>query len=218
MDVTDARQEDRYTVTNRLEGTLAGNDVILVDIGIHGAQLKHPVPIKLGTVGKLQIKVSPADGDLRVEGHVVWSKLAPKASPTGERPYHSGIRIEDPEGQLPPTIERMLELSMIKLDKDSIEKKRKMIEARTKSKGQPGVKLFGAKAPRIPDDVILLVKQTQLRLRSNPAENVKWLNRAKYSLDEAGLQIQQRDDVLAVWEYLERSIELEIIGRVLDQG
>jgi Tfp pilus assembly protein PilZ len=216
MEVVDSRQEERYTLTGRIEGTLAGIEVVFVDLGLHGVQLKHSTPMKLGSIGKLVFRIAGSEEKIELPGHVVWSRLATKATPNGERPYFSGVRLDDENGKMASVIGRLLNMSLVKPDKASIERKKKTLEDRQRSKQQPGIKFFGARAPRVPDDVILLVRQTRLRLQANPAENVKWLNRAKYSLDEAGVQIHHRDDVLAVWEYLERSVELDIIARVLD--
>lgn len=216
MDITDSRQDDRYTLTTRLEGNLGGVDVVLVDLGPHGVQVKHPTPMKLGTVGKLTFRIPGEESDVRLPGHVVWSRLSERAGPDGERPYYSGVRLDDPDGTMASILGRMLNTSVARADEESLGRKRKMLEARERSKQQPGVKFFGANVPRVPDDVILLVRQTRLRLQANPTENVKWLNRAKYSLDEAGVQIHHREDVLAVWEYLERSVQLDIIARILD--
>jgi Tfp pilus assembly protein PilZ len=216
MDIVESRQEERYTVSGRVEGTLAGIEVVLVDLGLHGVQLKHATPIKLGSSGKLALSIAGSDEKLEIPAHVVWSRLATKAAPGGERPYFTGARLDDKDGKMASVIGRLLNMALAKPDKESIERKKKTLEERQRSKQQPGIKFFGARAPRVPDDVILLVRQTRQRLQANPAENVKWLNRAKYSLDEAGVQIHHRDDVLAVWEYLERSVELDIIARVLD--
>jgi len=216
MDVVESRQEERYTITGPLEGSLAGADVTIVDMGLHGAQLKHSSPIKLGSTGRLTFRIAGSDEKFDFPVHVVWSRLATKALPSGERPYFSGVRMEDGEGRMATVIGRLLNMALARPDRESIDRKKRALEDRERSKQQPGIKFFGARAPRVPDDVILLVRQTRLRLQSNPTENVKWLNRAKYSLDEAGVQIHHRDDVLAVWEYLERSVELDIIARVLD--
>lgn len=216
MEIVESRQEERYAVNGRVEGNLAGIEVVLVDIGLHGAQLKHASPIKLGSSGKLALRIEGSEEKFEVPAHVVWSRLATKATPAGERPYFTGARLDDKDGRMASLIGRLLNMSLVKPDKESIDRKKKALEEKQRSKQQPGIKFFGARAPRVPDDVILLVRQTRQRLQANPAENVKWLNRAKYSLDEAGVQIHHRDDVLAVWEYLERSIELDIIARVLD--
>ena len=126
------------------------------------------------------------------------------------------MRLEDPEGRMEAIIRRLVDLSLASRNKDSIQLKVKALEERERSKRQPGIKFFGGQAPRIPDDVILLVRQTRQRLQANPEESVKWLNRAKYSLDASGSQVRLRDDVIAVWEYLERSVELDIIARILN--
>ena len=215
MDINESRQENRYTVLQRIDGALASVDLEIIDVGEHGVQAKHITPVKLGTTGKLWFHLPGTDTSVKLPAHVVWSKIATKAGPGGVRPYYTGIRLDDPEGAMLAAIERMIELSVVRPDKESIERKRKALEEKEKSKAYSGVKFMGAKEPRIPDDVILLVKQARYRLQNNPAESVKWLNRAKYSLDEAGVQIHHRDDVLAIWEYLERSIELNIIARVL---
>lgn len=216
MDIVESRQEERYTITGRVEGSFAGADVVLVDLGLHGVQLRHNSPIKLGSSGKLSFRIADAGEKFEMPAHVVWSRLATKANLQGERPYFSGVRVEDDDGRMAAIIGRLLNMAYAKPDRESIERKRKSLEEKHRAKQQPGIKFFGARAPRVPDDVILLVRQTRQRLQANPAENVKWLNRAKYSLDGAGVQIHHRDDVLAVWEYLERSIELDIIARVLD--
>ena len=115
-----------------------------------------------------------------------------------------------------PAIDRLVESSSIRLDNLSLEKKRKAMAEKEKARQQPGFKHVGQK-PRITDDVILLVRQTRNRLKVNPAEAVKWYNRAKFSLDQSGVQIHQRDEVLAIWEYLERSVEIDIISRIINE-
>jgi hypothetical protein len=108
----------------------------------------------------------------------------------------------------------MTEMNLLRLDTQSLEKKRKVLAEKEKARQHLGFKIVGQK-PRIPDDVILLVRQTRGRLQDNPAEAVKWYNRAKFSLDQSGVQIHERDEVLAIWEYLERSVEIDIIARII---
>ena len=109
-----------------------------------------------------------------------------------------------------------LRSNAVRPDRASLEKKRKMLVEKEKAKQHGGVKFMGQRM-RIPDDVILLVKQTRSRLADNPAEAVKWYNRAKFSLDQSGVQIHAHDEVLAVWEYLERSVEIDIIMRIIEE-
>jgi hypothetical protein len=216
LDVSDARSEDRYLTQVTLGGTLGPTDISVVDIGEHGAQVRHPTPVKLGAIARLAFALPAGHGEVRVQATVVWSRLAAKPDASGRRDFFTGLRLDDDEGAVKDAIEHLLRANALRPDRASLEKKRKMLAEKEKSKQHGGVKFMGQRM-RIPDDVILLVKQTRSRLADNPAEAVKWYNRAKFSLDQSGVQIHAHDEVLAVWEYLERSVEIDIIMRILEE-
>ena len=73
----------------------------------------------------------------------------------------------------------------------------------------------------IPSDEILLIQQARERLATHPDEALKWYNRARYALDAEdspiASEIRHRHDVLAVWEYLERTLPLTTIVRVFER-
>jgi hypothetical protein len=217
LDVADARSENRYLTQVTLAGTFGSSDITIVDIGEHGAQVRHPVPVKLGAIARLAFPLPAGHGQVRVQATVVWSKLATKADASGRRDFFTGLRLDDDEGSVKDAIEHLLRSNAVRADRGSLEKKKKMLVEKEKAKQHGGVKFMGQRM-RIPDDVILLVKQTRSRLADNPAEAVKWYNRAKFSLDQSGVQIHARDEVLAVWEYLERSIEIDIIMRIIEEN
>jgi len=216
-DVTDARSENRYLAQVTLSGTLGSTDVTVVDLGEHGAQVRHPTPVKLGSIARLAFPLPTGHGQVRVQATVVWSRIATKADANGRRDFFTGLRLDDDEGSVKNAIQDMLRSNAIRPDRASLEKKKRMLAEKEKAKQHGGVKFMGQRM-RIPDDVILLVKQTRARLADNPAEAVKWYNRAKFSLDQSGVQIHARDEVLAVWEYLERSIEIDIIIRIIEEN
>ncbi|MGK2859786.1 MAG: hypothetical protein ACSLFQ_21525 [Thermoanaerobaculia bacterium] len=212
MSIDEDRSEQRFEILRRIEGNLGKVEFVLCDIGDHGMHVQHTVPIRLGTEAPVRFSVPEAQLSVLLTGFVVWSRFA---SPGDTRPYHSGVRVDDPEQILMRVVERLHSSRAVRLDERSMERKRKSLEERARSRHAPRLRQIGAQ--RIPDDVILLVKQARQRLQGNPAEMVRWFNRAKFSLNEVGGQIHERDDVLAVWEYLERSVELPIIARVLDE-
>jgi hypothetical protein len=69
-------------------------------------------------------------------------------------------------------------------------------------------------------DQVLLIQHARDRLRTHPDEALKWYNRAKYSIAQSAVgtpdMLYHREEVLAVWEYLERTVELQTIARVFD--
>jgi hypothetical protein len=73
----------------------------------------------------------------------------------------------------------------------------------------------------IPPQVVRLVEQARERLASSFDDSVKWYNRARYSLSDATVQreadgIHHKEDVLAVWEFLDRKVDIATIARVFD--
>ncbi len=212
MSGEEARSEHRYVTQRRIDGTLAKVDIVVCDIGDHGLHIQHSSPVRLGTEAPVRFAVPDANLSVQLNSFVVWSRFA---SAGDTRPYHSGVRVDDPTGVLQEAIEQLLAARAIRLDEASMARKATALEAKAQARSAPRMKQMSM-VPRIPDDVILLVKQARLRLQANPTEMIRWFNRAKFSLNDAGEQIHRRDDVLAVWEYLERSVELDIIARVLD--
>jgi hypothetical protein len=72
---------------------------------------------------------------------------------------------------------------------------------------------------------VTLIQQTRKRLRADPIEAIKWYNRARYSLSDQDARVVEaftrqgyREEVLAVWEVLERKIPLGMIARVFTEG
>ncbi len=215
-DNLDTRSEVRFIAQSRIEGAFGSVELVLIDLGEHGVQAQHATPIKLGTTARLQFVVPGTTQQVRVPACVIWSRISTRPDLSGSHNYRSGLRAEDEAGALKESIERMVELAMLKRDLLSLDKKQKALIEKDKARQHLGVKVVGRGSPRLPGDVILLVKQTRQRLQANPTEAVKWYNRAKYSLDEAGVQIHHRDEILAIWEYLERSVELNIIARIIE--
>lgn len=216
-EVSDARSEHRYAAQVTMGGTFGPTEVTIVDIGEHGAQVRHPTPVKLGAIARLAFALPTGNEQVRILATVVWSRIATKPDTTGRRDFFTGMRLDDNEGSVKAAIELMLSSNALRADRTSLERKRRMLAEKEKAKQQGGVKFTGQRT-RIPDDVILLVRQTRSRLADNPAEAVKWYNRAKFSLDQSGVQIHARDEVLMIWEYLERSVEIDIISRIIGEA
>ena len=106
---------------------------------------------------------------------------------------------------------------MLRADPDTLHRKKKRQEERQKKLSTtPSIK-YVKTSSAIPSDELLLIQHARERLRSNPDEAQRWYNRARFALveEETSMRLEanipHREDVLAVWEYLERSIDLQLI-------
>lgn len=205
--VEDLRSSDRYILNERLTGAFGSAPVTLIDLGEQGVQIEHAQPLRLATKGRLWFK--RADVSVSLHAFVVWSKLFGKA-------YRSGLRIDEPAADFLSAIQTMAAHGILKKDDESLNRKRKRIEEKQAAKaGQPTMKFVATESDISPDQV-LLVQHARERIKENFDDAQKWYSRAYFALRSSGEATKYPEDVLAVWEYLERSVPLAIIKRVFE--
>ena len=158
-----------------------------------------------------------------VQGLVVWSHLSKTRDSNGKMLYHSGIHVPDGSEELVAAIEILARQGVVRKESDSLERKRVTLEERGHQRQTRPIIKFARHGRDADTDTALLIIQARDRLRANPDEALRWYNRAKYSIIDSGSpvatdQLRHREEALAVWEYLERTIDLDTIERVFDRG
>jgi hypothetical protein len=219
-DIRDLRGSDRFIAIDPLAGFFGPTSVVILDLAHQGAQVEHAQPLRLGTRARLVFK--RADISVAVNGIAIWSHLSKTPNERGKYLYRTGIRIESPESELASAVQRLSGGGYLRRDEHSLQRKRERAEEKHLERlRQPQVKVIRPDHD-IPTDTVLLIEHARTRLRGDPEEARKWYNRARFALTEehsrAGAEsIRHREDVLAVWEYLERSIDLATIVRVFER-
>jgi hypothetical protein len=223
-DIKDLRGSERYIVTERLSGSFGAAQVAVLDLAEQGAQVEHAQPLRLATKGRLWFK----RGEVAVSLHafVVWSRLSKIPNEQGKYLYRSGLRIDEGVSEFVLAMQMLAEHGVIKKDSDSLNRKRRRHEEREQEKlGKPVMKRV-ATEPDISPDQVLLIEHARKKLRENFDEAQKWYSRAYFALRDGRTGVtgvtselmRYPEDVLAVWEYLERSVPLSTIKRVFDQS
>jgi hypothetical protein len=214
--IEDSRTAPRFTVTAPVAGFFGATTVRLMSISATGAQIEHSAPVKPGSRGRAGFNVR--ERAFTFTGDVVWSRLSKHLGPDGKPLYRSGLRSSDP-GALEALLEALDSVRFVAPDRDSLERKRqKLAERRKAQQAVPQVKLLTSQE-LIQTDELLLIMQARDRFRLNPEEATKWYNRAKFTMAEYVGQHDSsfREEVFAIWEYLERTVDLGVIARVLDK-
>ena len=220
-DVKDLRGRERFRVKQKLSGSFGAAEVTLIDVAEEGAQVEHAQPLRLATKGRLWFK--RADVSVSLHAFVVWSRLSKTPNELGKYLYRSGLRFDEGAGNFPQTMQVLTDYGVIERDDESLNRKRKRIEEREQDKaGKPIVRQVATESDISPDQV-LLIQHARARLKENFDEAHKWYSRAYFALRDGRTAssaelMKYPEDVLAVWEYLERSVPLATIKRVFDQG
>lgn len=221
--LSELRSSDRFVVIEPLPGGFGSASITVLNLATRGAQIEHTQPLRLSLAGRLWFKSGRAT--VSVQGRVVWSHLSKTRDSNGKLLYHSGIHVPDGSEDLVAAIETLAHEGVVRKESDSLERKRATLEERDQQRQtRPIVKFVRHGRDTDTDtDTVLLIMQARDRLRANPDEALRWYNRAKFSIIDSGSpvatdQLRHREEALAVWEYLERSIDIATIERVFDRG
>ena len=216
MDVTDLRSTERFRVAQPLSGSFGLATVAVVDVSAGGAQIEHTQPLRLGSRARLLLK--RGEVAVAVPAQTVWSHLSKTPNSEGKYVYRSGVRLEQATQEYVAAMQLLFEQGAITADPESLERKKKK---ELEKASRPVVKYLRPDV-EITSDQRLLIEHARKQLLSNPDEAQRWYQRAKYAITHgtaslAGDDIHNREDVLAVWEYLERSVDVSIIAIVFER-
>ena len=148
---------------------------------------------------------------IEVAATVAWSALK------GVNPlrYRNGLAIAEKSEQLRLAIGQLCESGRAALDTHSLSLKLKILRARARQLA-PSYRTLGDSG--VPAEQYLLVQGVREELRLNPDAAMHWYRRARVTIADpatraAAPAIADHPDALAVWEYLDRSVDPSIIGR-----
>ena len=203
--IEELRQSDRFVVSSGLEGTFDGRAALIEDLSAHGARIVMPELLLAGKTAPLTLL------GFTVTGTVVWSAV--KA--VGVSSFRAGLRVDDKPELMRLAIGQLCELNRATLDTQSLRLKLKIMRARAR---QFAPSYQALQAAGIPVEQYLLIQGVREELRLNPEEAQHWYRRARITIADPSTRavappIADHPDALAVWEYLDRSVDPTIVSR-----
>ncbi len=214
--IEELRGTDRFFIAPAIEGVFGRVSLQIDDLSARGAGVRTNDNLPTGLVEKLSFRVPGSDPEIVAGARVVWSKLK---SVSGEaRRYHSGMAIDEKPELLRLAIGQLSQLNRALLDTKSLGLKLKILRARAR---QLAPSYRAIEASGIPAEQYLLIQGVREELRLNPEEAFHWYRRARLVIQDpatrsAAPPIADHPDALAVWEYLDRSVDPSIVGRAFD--
>jgi hypothetical protein len=211
--IAELRSTDRFDILPALEGTWNGEPAIVENLSAHGARIEFPRPLAAAANGLLVFAVPGAALSVSVYATVAWSAMK-SVDPAR---YRNGLYIEEKPELLRLAIGHLSENGHAALDTHSLALKLKVIRARARQLA-PTYRMVEKSG--VPAEQYLLIQCVREELRLNPDEAMHWYRRARLTINDpatriAAPAIADHPDALAVWEYLDRSIDPSIIGRTV---
>jgi hypothetical protein len=206
--IEDLRSSDRFDLSPMLDGEWNGFAVRIENLSARGGRIDTPNALSAGATGTLRFM------NLDVAATVAWSAVK------GVEParYRNGLAIAEKSELLRLAIAQLCENGRASLDTHSLGLKLKILRARAR---QLAPSYRNVEAAGIPVEQYLLVQGVREELRLNPDEAMHWYRRARITIADPATRttapaIADHPDALAVWEYLDRSIDASIIGRTFE--
>lgn len=220
MEVQELRISERFRTSEPLAGSFGSASVTLVDVSSAGAQIEHAQPLRIGTRARLWFK--RGEVAVSVTAHSLWSHLSKTPNAQGKYLYVSGLRLEYETRDFHHALQTLLDRGVISPDRESLDRKRqRQLERQQQKASRPSIKYLRPEV-EIPGDQQLMIEHARKQLLADPVEAQRWYHRAKYVITHGQANvaidaIRNREDVLAVWEYLERSVDISTIAIVFER-
>lgn len=208
--IEELRGNDRFTMQQPLGGRFGGVPVAIENLSVRGARIVIAQPIAMGASAPFAFM------DVDVAAQVAWCAVK-SLEPTM---YRAGLFINEKTERMRLAIGQLCEGGHAVLDTQSLALKLKIIRARARQLA-PSFRMIEANG--VPAEQYLLIQGVREELRLNPEEAMHWYRRARLTINDpntrrAAPAIADHPDALAVWEYLDRSVDPSLIGRTFNLG
>lgn len=207
--IEESRSNGRYVFRVALQAAFAATPIKVIDISASGVQVEHPEAINIGKEGQLSIRIKPGSS-FGVPARLVWSRFG-KGKAAGEKIYRSGLVFLSERANIAEDILDLLVRSADgSPDAESLKKKRLALSQKRKG-FIPIAKKPNYGAGTDSHD-LSVARKVSLWFRKNPDEALRWINRASNGNGQRPPGTESLTaEQLAVWEFLERKVDLEII-------
>lgn len=214
VEVTDSRRTPRFILDPAIPGTFNGVPVMIYNIAEGGVQFEHKERLSRFVYGDLLFSLPISPRVIRLGGHVAWSRVARKGGELQPWPYRCGLRVENLHALTIDTLAQLLRVKSVRPDRDSLERKRKiLLERQREQLMTPGLAPEEVPPPPLTlEECIERVQSARRHLRRNAdiARELAASGRREWREGAAS------DETIAVWQQLRHSVDPALISLVFD--
>lgn len=198
----DQRRVPRYVPRRQIDGIFDDVRFSIVQISATGLRIRHREPLVPGSEAKLTFALLNPARSVVVRARVVWTSLASSGE---ERFAISGLRITEHVERLARAVDSLLATHDLQPERRTHQRR-----------ASDATAILAAS-----DEEIALITAAMQRFKSDPVEASRWYSRARFALSDENVRRvaprrpRDREEVLGIWEYLERQIEIEKVANVV---
>lgn len=193
----------RYVPLRQLGGIFGDTKFFIMQLSATGMRIRHNEPLMPGDEAKLSFALLKPARSVVVRAKVVWTSLARSGN---DRFSISGLRIIDHQDRVAAAIDSLRAANELQPERRA--NSRRATDTMSVLSG-------------ISDEEMALVTAAVQKFATDPVEASRWYSRARFALTDENVRRaapdkpRDREEVLGIWEYLERQVEIEKIAGVV---
>ncbi|HKO55172.1 MAG TPA: PilZ domain-containing protein [Thermoanaerobaculia bacterium] len=206
LESIDNRISPRYKPRRQVGGTFGNVKFAVLQMSESGLRIRHDETLLPGEEARMSIALVRPQQSVLIKARVVWTSIAQR----GDGPTFciSGVRVTEHEDRLQRTVAMLRDARELEPEKPP--------GSRAAARDETPSALRG-----MSDDEVAAILRAVRKLTDDPIEASRWYARGRFATaDEQVRQALQqhardREQVLGVWEYLERRIDLRKVAGVV---
>lgn len=204
-DHTDLRLAARYTPRRQLAAMFRDVKVQVLQLSNTGLRIRHTEALRPGEDARLSVALPQPQRSFVMRARVVWTSIAQSGS--GPSFFISGLRVTANGERLATAVDLLRANHDLQLA-PSDDRRRKAREVPPAVNG-------------LADEDVAAIIRAVRKFASDPAEATRWYTRARFAVaDEAVRKAaprggRERDEVLGIWEYLQRRVDIDAVAGVM---
>ena len=202
-DEPEQRIATRFVPLRQLGGIFGDVKFVVMQLSATGFRIRHNEPLMPGDEAKLSFALMRPARSVVVRARVVWTSLATSGQ---ERFSISGLRIIEHQDRVAAAIDAMRAANELQPERRG-----------TLRRATDNMAVISG----VSDEDIALVTAAVQKFASDPVEASRWYSRARFALSDetvrraAPERPRDREEVLGIWEYLDRQVDIGKIAGVV---
>lgn len=198
------RLAPRYLPRRRLGGTFDSVRFTILQMSTTGLRIRHDDALRAGTEGRLTFSIMNPAQSFLIRARVVWTSIAQRGDDAAF--CISGLRVIEHQDRMARAIDALRDARELTPDARSSRRRTNVVPPEVSG---------------LTDDQVASIIRAVRKFAADPTEARRWYARARFAVVDdtvrraAPTQARAREEVLGIWEYLDRRVDIAAISGVL---
>jgi len=201
----------RYVPRRQIGGVFRDVKFVMVQLSSSGLRIRHDEALRPGDEARLSFAILNPPKSFVMRARVVWTSIAQRGE---ERSFYiSGLRVVENADRLVNAAYLLRTARELQIDDRDI--------GRTVPNTRSAPRNMPRHVTGLSDEDVVKIIQAVRKLADDPQEASRWYARARFAIADEEVRkaaprgAREREEVVGVWEYLQRQPDLKTVAGVM---